>query len=329
MTIIGRLRLKKTIIAIFFLSASALIYSKVILLDKLQNAVLHLPSEEPILPSSHSSVIIPPYAQWSAKPCSYPQPTLLAVVHSSPSHILHRKAIRQTWGSFPPGQNATIRTVFVVGRSKIPKVQQRLELEAEQNDDIVGLEIVDSYSNLTAKHLAGLRWSLKNCPGSSFIMKADDDVLVDVRRAIKVLKSAFSENILACRIVPEGTSPRRSGKWMITREDYPSREYPEYCSGLAYFGALPTIAKIYEAAMSGEVPYLWIDDVFVTGFAAHHAGVKRLDMGVWFARTEQEVIKWVKDGSRDRPLPWIVAEMSPRHWPSDALSLWSRISMKR
>ncbi|GFQ98903.1 hexosyltransferase [Trichonephila clavata] len=328
MIVIGRLRLKKIIIAVFFLTAFALIFSKVILQDKFENAVLQLPSEEPILSFSHASIVVPPYSQWSAKPCSYPQPTLLAIVHSSPSHILHRRAIRQTWGSFPPGQNATIRTVFVVGRSKIPKVQQRVELEAKQNGDIVALEIVDTYSNLTAKHLAGLRWGLKNCPGSSFIMKADDDVLVDVRRAIKVLKSSFSGNILACRIVPEGTSPRRSGKWMVTRQDYPFQEYPEYCSGLTYFGGLPSIAKIYEAAISGEVPYLWIDDVFVTGFAAQHAGVKRLDMGVWFARTEEEVIKWVKDDNENHPLPWIVAEMSPRHWPSDALSLWSKIIMK-
>ncbi|GIY37615.1 hypothetical protein CEXT_475991 [Caerostris extrusa] len=186
--------------------------------------------------------------------------------------------------------------------------------------------MVDSYNNLTLKHLAGMRWGLKNCPRVAYMMKADDDALIDVRRAVKLLQSvSFEKNIIACRVVPEGSNPRRSGKWMVTRQDYPHQGYPEYCSGLAYFGTVLALARIYEAAISDKIPYLWIDDVFVTGLAAQRANVKRLDMSVWFARTELDVIKWMREGDGRRYLPWIVAEMSPRHWPMDALSLWNRI----
>ncbi|KAF8777619.1 beta-1,3-galactosyltransferase 5-like [Argiope bruennichi] len=326
---IGRLRIKRIIFIIFFLFSSAVILSKVITKDPTKDdpEIFSLPpAEEPVFQLPNTPVIVPPYSQWIAKPCKEPQPTVLAIVHSSPSHLLHRRAIRQTWGSFPPGQNMTIKTVFVVGRSKLPKIQQRLEREAGQHGDIVALEMIDSYTNLTAKHLAGLRWGLKNCPRVAYIMKADDDALIDVRRAIKVLQSgSLGRNMLACRIVPEGTSPRRSGKWMVTRQDYPYQEYPEYCSGLAYFGTMSAMAGMYQAATSGKMPYLWIDDVFLTGFAATQAGVKRLDMSVWFARTDQDIIKWMKNGNGERHFPWIVAEMSPRYWPTDALSLWNRI----
>ncbi|CAL1282985.1 unnamed protein product [Larinioides sclopetarius] len=326
---IGRLRIKKVLLVIFFLLTTAVLFSKIILKDIVQDDpeifTLHF-TQEPVFQLSNTPVIIPPYSQWTAKPCKEPQPNILAIVHSSPSHLLHRRAIRQTWGSFSPGKNMTIKTVFVVGRSKLPKIQQRLEREADQHGDMVVLEMVDSYTNLTAKHLAGLRWSIKNCPRVAYIIKADDDALIDVRRALKILQSAtLGRNVIACRIVPEGTSPRRSGKWMVTRQDYPYQEYPEYCSGLAYFGTMSALAGMYKAATSGKMPYLWIDDVFLTGFAATHAGVKRLDMSVWFARTEQDIIKWMKNGIGEGHFPWIVAEMSPRHWPTDALSIWNRI----
>ncbi|GIY37613.1 beta-1,3-galactosyltransferase 1 [Caerostris extrusa] len=300
MVTICRLRLRKIFTILFFLFTSGLILSKVIRQDSSQNEVVQFPTSQDQL-------------CW---PSSTPLHLTCCTGELSGKH----------GGRFRQAKNLTIRTVFIVGRSQLPKIQQRVEREAQKNGDIVALEMVDSYNNLTLKHLAGMRWGLKNCPRVAYMMKADDDALIDVRRAVKLLQSvSFEKNIIACRVVPEGSNPRRSGKWMVTRQDYPHQGYPEYCSGLAYFGTVLALARIYEAAISDKIPYLWIDDVFVTGLAAQRANVKRLDMSVWFARTELDVIKWMREGDGRRYLPWIVAEMSPRHWPMDALSLWNRI----
>lgn len=209
----------------------------------------------------------------------------------------------------------------------MPRIQQRVVSESQKHGDIVGVEMVDSYNNLTLKHLSGLHWSLENCPGASYILKADDDAFVDIPRALNIIESAdLSPNSIACRVVPQGTSPRRTGKWTVTRLDYPYQEYPEYCSGLAYFARPSALGKVYAAAVSGKAPYLWIDDVFVTGLAAQVAGVTRLDLGVWFARTEDLVFKWMGDVEHlKRAMPWVVAEMTPRHWPVDAMDLWRNV----
>ncbi|XP_035233311.1 beta-1,3-galactosyltransferase 5-like [Stegodyphus dumicola] len=267
------------------------------------------------------------FLEGTAAPCNQSRPLLLAIIHSSPSHVPHRKAIRQTWGSFAEGPTS-VRTLFVVGRSKSKKISQKVLREAKEHGDLVLVQYMDSYKLLTLKHLAGIRWALRNCPEAPFLMKADDDAFVDIKRAVSLLLDILgpkspSGDVIACRIMPIGTAPHRSGKYQVTQKEYPLQEYPEYCSGLAYFARPSAMAKIHEAATSRRVPYLWIDDIFVTGLAAGVAGISHVDLGVWFARTEHDVIQWMIDQS-NRPLPWMVSEMSPRHWPVDAIRLWNK-----
>lgn len=265
------------------------------------------------------------YMHGTAIPCGSSSPQLLVFIHSSPTNIPHRDAIRKTWGS---SKNENIRTIFLVGRSKNERIWKRIEKEAAEFKDLVLLSFVDSYKNLTLKHLLGLRWIITNCPDVPYILKADDDTFVDTKRLVSTIHlflgdSSGSKNSLVCHVIPDGTSPKRSGKWMVTREEYPFEEYPEYCSGLAYFARLSTLRKIHNVASSGRVPYLRIDDVFVTGLAATLAGVKRQDLGVRFANTELPVIEWVKRKSL-HPCPWMVAEISPYYWPKEASTLWNK-----
>lgn len=261
----------------------------------------------------------------TALPCGPNAPQLLAFIHSSPTNIPHRSAIRQTWGS-PKNQN--IRTLFIVGRSSNEKVLKKIQQEAKEFGDLVLLSFVDSYKNLTLKHLSSLKWVIKNCPRVPYILKADDDTFIDTRRLFSLInlylgEGSGSKHSLVCHVIPDGTSPKRSGKWMVTQEEYPYEEYPEYCSGLAYFARLSTLRNIYEVASSGGVPYLHIDDIFVTGLAASLAGVKRQDLGVRFANTELPVIEWLKSKSL-RPCPWMAAEMSSYYWPKEAFNLWNK-----
>lgn len=265
------------------------------------------------------------YLPGTAKPCMPNGPNFLAFIHSAPTNIPHRDAIRKTWGSSSGGN---IRTIFVVGRSKNGKVWKRIQKEAEEFGDLILLPFIDSYKNLTLKHLLGMRWVINHCPRVPYALKADDDTFVDTKRLLTIANQFLGENsgskdFLVCHVIPDGTTPKRSGKWMVTREEYPYDEYPEYCSGLAYFARLSTLKQIYNVASSGAVPYLSIDDVFITGLSADLANVKRQDLGVRFANTELPVIEWLGRKSM-RPCPWMVAEISPYHWPKDAQNLWSK-----
>lgn len=268
------------------------------------------------------------YLLGTASSCRTIAPKLIAIIHSSPTNIPHREAIRNTWGS---ALQNNIRTVFIVGRPKNEKIWKRIQQEANDFGDLVLLSFVDSYKNLTLKHLMGLKWVLMNCPHVPYLLKADDDTFIDTKRLSSLVDvllgdSSGSKDSLICHVIPDGTSPKRSGKWKVTQEEYPYGEYPEYCSGLAYFARLSTMKKIHEVASSGGVPYLKIDDVFITGLSASLAGVNRQDLGVRFANTELPVIEWLKRNSM-RPCPWMVAEISPYHWPKDAYSLWNKTTL--
>ena len=288
----------------------------------------HINANEDILPVL--GVTLPnldnsEYLPSTTDPCNPSGPKFVAFIHSSPTNIPYRDAIRKTWGS-PTVQN--IRTIFIVGRSKNEKIWKRVQKEAEDFGDLVVLPFLDSYKNLTLKHLLGLKWIIKHCPHVPYVLKADDDTFIDTKRLLIIADQFLGENSgskdsLVCHVIPDGTPPKRSGKWMVSREEYPYDEFPEYCSGLAYFARLSTLKRIYDVASSGGVPYLSIDDVFITGLSADLANVKRQDLGVRFANTEVPVIEWLERKSL-RPCPWMVAEISPYHWPKDASNLWNK-----
>ncbi|XP_015912906.1 beta-1,3-galactosyltransferase 5-like [Parasteatoda tepidariorum] len=329
-------RWKKILIYICFLSTTFLLVSLISLLQKVEED--DLPFDQKDLNERRNSnnflnledafkqpvpdVTRLRYYQNSAKPCNSRTPTLLVFVHSAPAHFLHRNSIRSTWGSF--SNDLSIRTVFVIGHSTQNLVWQRIIHEAQSHGDIILVDMPDSYNNLTLKHLVGLHWSLKNCPDVPFIMKTDDDVFVDMYRLEKTILLNLPLNAVACRVVPAGTVPKRSGKWKVNRNEYPFDDYPEYCSGLAYVSRSSTLKRILKSAVSGQVPYLWIDDVFITGFSAEHAGVKRRDLSVWFARTDEQVLNWLSNDGIVNPLPWIIAEISPRYWPFNATAIWNK-----
>ncbi|NXP42902.1 B3GT4 galactosyltransferase, partial [Leiothrix lutea] len=58
--------------------------------------------------------------------------------------------------------------------------QRRLLAESRQRGDILQGDFRDSYANLTLKTLLLLRWARACCPGAPFLLKADDDVFLNV-----------------------------------------------------------------------------------------------------------------------------------------------------
>ncbi|NXD32714.1 B3GT4 galactosyltransferase, partial [Spelaeornis formosus] len=58
--------------------------------------------------------------------------------------------------------------------------QGRLLAEWRQHGDILQGDFADTYGNLTRKTLLLLRWARACCAGSPFLLKADDDVFVNV-----------------------------------------------------------------------------------------------------------------------------------------------------
>lgn len=118
-------------------------------------------------------------------------PRLMIVVKSAMDHFGQRDAIRQTWGYEKRFSDVVIRTVFVLGSTREPRLelQERIAEESALHKDIVQAKFVDTYFNNTIKTMTGMRWATTYCPRAKFYLFVDDDYFISIRNMLKFLKN--------------------------------------------------------------------------------------------------------------------------------------------
>lgn len=79
----------------------------------------------------------------------------------------------------------------------------------------------------------------------------------------------------------------RSGRWNVSYEQYPAKDYPLYCSGGAWFLQTQYLPRLLNA--SKVVPFLWVDDAYLTGLLAAEAGIKRHGFQKHYGRPKLEL----------------------------------------
>lgn len=93
------------------------------------------------------------------------QPSIVIVVHTARSHFNERYAIRNTWGSIKVYKGWIFHLAFLLGSDPSSTVEfnARLWEESRRHGDMIMGSFVDSYRNLTYKHLMGYvnfeKWS--------------------------------------------------------------------------------------------------------------------------------------------------------------------------
>ena len=187
---------------------------------------------------------------------------LVIVIHSHPEHSELRNTLRQTWAQ----ETQNTRRIFVVGNIDSTITRDVINRESENIGDIVQGDFVDSYRNMTYKHLLGYRWITQHCSDASYVLKSDDDQFVDTLQLGRYLSTFLPSpgtSWYLCQVL--SSSPHRDpgSKWAVTREEWPGEVYPEYCAGWAYVTTLYTLARVLD--QSTRMRYFWIDDIHVTG----------------------------------------------------------------
>lgn len=258
----------------------------------------------------------------------------LALVHSKANHFRQRQVIRQTWASRPD----LIRHVFILGLSEQTgpegtlSVQNLIEAEQKKYGDLVQGDFVDHYRNLTLKNVMGLKWVDQHCNSAKssvrFVVKSDDDAFIDVIQLRNFIERTWpagpSVDTLVCN-VHEDALVQRTGKWAVSPQEYPSKTYPPFCSGLAYVMRPQLASKLYRA--SSRIPPLWVDDVYVTGVLAASVNVRHFYLNLRFTHQQDDIVQWLdSDPPPKSPLPFIVSELdtSRAEWPRLAYRLWNR-----
>lgn len=104
---------------------------------------------------------------------------LLIVVVSAVGHSKRRQSIRRVLSKGGAGRE----WVFLVG--SIPEdnsvTEKLLQEEKLHHNDIVQVDVIDSYANLTLKSVALLHWVHTHCRDADYVLKIDDDVFVNTK----------------------------------------------------------------------------------------------------------------------------------------------------
>lgn len=139
-----------------------------------------------------------------------------------------------------------MRTVFLVGNPSNQNQTEKLQNESKIFNDIVQEDFMDTYANLTLKTVMAFKWSAKYCPQAKFLLKIDDDILVNsyylknYLHAVKQKENSTSDgtlkNTFMClRHVNTTVIRNTTHKYYVSKEDYKEDVYKPYCSGINCF----------------------------------------------------------------------------------------------
>ncbi|XP_026733571.1 beta-1,3-galactosyltransferase 5-like [Trichoplusia ni] len=213
------------------------------------------------------------------QPCGdYPAGLLLMIIISSnPNNVENRMIIRSTWG-----RNVdSTRVVFLMGESENLTLSNQIKNESMKFGDIVQGNFIDVYRNMTYKHVMGLKWIVHHCSKAKYILKTDDDVVVNSRHMRHFLTRELSpwgaRDLITCQVLEHAKVQRsQKSKWMVTCDEYAAHYYPTYCAGWAILYSQDVVPRLLKAAQS--TPYFWIDDVHITGVIAQKIGIPRTSL---------------------------------------------------
>ncbi|XP_064085525.1 beta-1,3-galactosyltransferase 5-like isoform X4 [Macrobrachium nipponense] len=167
--------------------------------------------------------------------------------------------------------------IFVLGATTNETLQRAVEEEITMHQDIIQYNFIDSYRNLTYKTIAWMTWVKYNCLDVPWIAKIDDDNVVNPFALNRYLVDRFRENPSPDAIhgrLRVTNKAMRNGKWVVTKEEYPPDRYPPFVLGPAYIVGRNAIDKLLE--YTPYTPFLWLEDVYMTGLVAKAAGVKHV-----------------------------------------------------
>jgi len=124
--------------------------------------------------------------------------TLFVAIISAPGNMEKRESIRNTWLSHLTSSNelgiGLAGYAFIVGRTQNKSNQDDIDFESNLLEDIIQVDMMDSYYNLTLKVTGLLNWLNLNCQKVDFVLKVDDDVYVNVRNLAETLPTLSNNN---------------------------------------------------------------------------------------------------------------------------------------
>ncbi|XP_071109805.1 beta-1,3-galactosyltransferase 1-like [Haliotis cracherodii] len=194
--------------------------------------------------------------------------TVLFVVHSAWNQTRQRQVMRQTFLNQTYFPQHTVKSVFLLGLNTYNQSNEIIEMENAVHGDIIQGDFMDTYHNLTYKFSLGLQWMVGFCLNVKFVIKIDDDTVMDTFRFLEryLPKYQNKRRHLICNVWSKNTmgiirKRRFAVSWDILKgyNVYPWR----YCSGFVVVLTGDLIPLLYKSLFIS--PMLWVDDVYLSG----------------------------------------------------------------
>jgi hypothetical protein len=109
---------------------------------------------------------------------------VIASVNIKADSFERRKTLRETWAG-ELKSHSKAKLYFNLGSSHDEQINKRVKIEDEMFGDIIQFNHYDAYNNQTIKLLGMLRWSALNCPLVRFVLKIDDDCVLNVKNLVQ------------------------------------------------------------------------------------------------------------------------------------------------
>ncbi|KZS18204.1 putative Acetylgalactosaminyl-O-glycosyl-glycoprotein beta-1,3-N-acetylglucosaminyltransferase [Daphnia magna] len=206
--------------------------------------------------------------------------TVFVAIISATDNFEKRNTTRPLWPTLLKAQQdkgvmGIAGFAFILGKPDQIETQKRIEEESQMYGDIIQIEMVDTYRNLTLKLVGLFNWlHTRNCSKVDFVVKADDDVFVNVRNLAHFVQSQprHDTNLTIFGTSAGNLWPARDGKWELTYEEWPWHRFPRYFNGPAVLFPGNTIVPLLASFQT--TPMLHIDDLYFSGICVERAGIK-------------------------------------------------------
>ncbi len=214
--------------------------------------------------------------------CLYKKPKITILVTSHVENIEARNIIRK---SYPTDlfHKFDANLIFLLALPKFSNTSfnRALKNEITHHGDIVQGNFIEDYHNLTYKHLMGYKWVHNSCNSAKYVVKMDDDIVVNYYTLFEVIKKSKSNFELMGHTLAHMEPIRDpSNKWYVSETEFGQKEYPDFVSGWIYVATLRTIRAILVQADFAK--FFWIDDLFVTGILREKANIPITDIKQYF-----------------------------------------------
>ncbi|XP_070818267.1 beta-1,3-galactosyltransferase 2-like [Chaetodon trifascialis] len=211
--------------------------------------------------------------------CQQESPFLVLMIPVAPHNREARDTIRNTWGKEMMVLGQVVSCYFLLGQSKeeggTEPFKEQVFQESQRHHDILQSNFWDSYNNLTIKTMIMFEWLASHCPKTSYAMKVDSDMFLNVHNLVDMLLRAPQSLYMTGRVTRGATVLRdHNSKWFMPVSSFSESRYPPYALGLGYVFSMDLPKKILEA--SAHVKAVYIEDVYV-GLCMRHLGIALTD----------------------------------------------------